>query len=60
MSHNDVYVLTRKGVFTSWLLNNYERISAAVNDDNNFEDFDNLYEEVSHIFEIGETDIQLR
>lgn len=50
MAENDVYVLTPKGQFVKWLLNNQDRINVAIDADDHFDDFDDLYEEVAQIF----------
>lgn len=47
---NEMYEFTPKATFIGWLLNNQERINTAIDDDDHFEDFNDLYEEVAEIF----------
>lgn len=57
MANADVFLFTRKATFIGWLLNNQPRINTACDDDEHFDDFNDLYDEVSQIFGVNQTGV---
>lgn len=49
------YMIMPKGAFLGWLLNNQERLNAALDNDESLEPFERCWEEICEIFGLDNT-----